>query len=89
VKKKITIMTLLAMLLLSISVSSAFASGNVKKTSSPSNPNVFYGVGDFFTGTLSSYSDIDYFRWHNDTGNDKTYFLYLFNLDNPELDYQI
>lgn len=90
-KKKISIMTLLAAMLLIFGASSAFAGSPIGNPDddSASDPNVFYGVNDYFQGTLPSYSDIDYFHWHNDTGSDKSYYIYLYNVDDASLDYRV
>lgn len=84
--KKIT-MTLLTILMLALGASSAIADP-AHETDSGSNPNRFWGANDYFTGTLTDYWDIDYFYYYNDTGSTKTYFLYLYNLDDPSLDYR-
>lgn len=81
-------MTLLAFVMIVAGSSSAFAATAMEPDSS-SNPNIFYAPNDYFTGTISSYSDTDYFRWTNDTGSAKTYWVYLYNLDDPSLDYWI
>jgi hypothetical protein len=87
-KKRITIMILLAVMLLSLGAPSAFANPPDKPGGS-ANPYIFYGVNDYFQDTLPAFSDIDYFRWHNDTGSDKSYYVYLYNVDDPSLDSQI
>ncbi|WP_147310128.1 hypothetical protein [Cohnella phaseoli] len=81
-------MTLLVFVMIVAGSSSAFAATAMEPDSS-SNPNIFYAPNDYFTGTISSYSDTDYFRWTNDTGSAKTYWVYLYNLDDPSLDYWI
>lgn len=85
--KKIT-MTLLAAIMLTVGATSAFAA-IAHEPDSPSNPNRFWAPNDYFTGTLTDFFDIDYFYYFNDTGSTKTYFVYLYNVDHPSLDYRI
>lgn len=86
--KKIA-MTMFAAFMLTTGATSVFAFGNAFEPDSQSNPNVLVGPGDYFYGTIPDFSDTDFFRWHNDTGSDKTYFVYLQNIDNPALDYRV
>src|SRR5690606_16121978 len=39
--------------------------------------------------TIHEFADKDYYAWTNDTGSTKTYFVYLENIDDPSLDYEI
>jgi hypothetical protein len=79
-----------------ISSTSAFAYGNAIETDSASAPNVFSGYSDDFEGTInnnvsdenSSY-DFDYFKWTNDTGSSKTFFVNFDTYQNRSLDYRI
>ena len=86
--KKTAITSLLAVLLLIFGASSAFAA-TAMEPDSASNPNKFYGEGDWFYGTLPDFSDIDYYSYTNNTGGVKYFYLYLENVDDPSLDYRI
>ncbi|NOV01290.1 hypothetical protein [Paenibacillus planticolens] len=69
--------------------SSAFARPALPEPDSASNPNIFYGVGDYFTGTFANFDDIDYFQWTNDTGSARTVFLYFWQPNYTTLNYGI
>ncbi|TQK73522.1 hypothetical protein FB479_102151 [Brevibacillus sp. AG162] len=77
--------------LLSMS-SSAFAMGDAREPDSRDSPNYFQGIIDSFEGTIAKQEygmDQDFFRWTNNTGQGKTFYINFDTYQNRSLDYQI
>ncbi|SCW58442.1 hypothetical protein SAMN04487970_101776 [Paenibacillus tianmuensis] len=90
--KSILLSATVAVSLLSAS-SSAFALGDAKEPDSFNDPNVFSGISDAFEGTIvldpDKGMDFDYYKWTNDTGQDKSFFVNFDTYQNRSLDYMI
>lgn len=75
---------------------SAFAAGDAYETDSFASPNIFQHSGDSFEGTITNNDsddapafDYDYYKWTNDTGATKLFYVNLKTYQNMSLDYRI
>ncbi|NEW07648.1 hypothetical protein GK047_16730 [Paenibacillus sp. SYP-B3998] len=86
--KKKVVAILATVALVSTLSTTAMARDAKPESDSSSSPNVFYGVGDYFTATFDSFNDLDYYSWYND-GPARTVFLYFWQPNYTTLDYGI
>ncbi|MZQ82744.1 hypothetical protein GQF01_11590 [Paenibacillus sp. 5J-6] len=74
-----------------LSGTSAFALGTANNNDSSASPNVFSGSSDSFDGTIDNSvdKDFDYYKWVNDTGSAKSFYVNFDTYENRSLDYRI
>ncbi|NQF15747.1 hypothetical protein HPY31_17710 [Brevibacillus sp. HB1.3] len=66
--------------------------GDDREPDSQDTPNYFQGIVDSFEGTIAKQKygmDQDYFRWTNNTGQGRSFYINFDTYQNRSLDYQI